>query len=223
MIFHGLKGKFTEQEPMSRHVWFRAGGVAQYFFIAEDIDDLTNFLKQKPKDMPYFVIGIGSNLLVRDGGIDGVVIKLGKGFASLSYDETNGMINAGAAVMDANLAKFAGEYSRTGLEFYAGIPGTVGGAVFMNAGAYESDTATCLYEAEIIDGAGNRSWLGVDALNYAYRKSHLPKGAIILQARFKTEAGDKQEDIECNDRDSKKAQSNPTDWCAHGGLYVQKP
>ena len=223
MIFRGLKGKLTEQEPMNRHVWFRAGGVAQYFFTPEDSDDLTNFLKQKPKEMPYFVIGIGSNLLVRDGGIDGVVIKLGKGFASLSYDETNGMISAGAAVMDANLAKFAGEYSRTGLEFYAGIPGTVGGAVFMNAGAYESDTATCLYEAEIIDGAGNRSWLGVDALNYAYRESHLPAGAIILQARFKTEAGDKQKILRAMTEIQKRRNQTQPIGARTGGSSFKNP
>ncbi len=189
-IFSELKGKLSCSETMARHVWFRTGGVAELFFTAQDAQDLSNFLQQKPKNMPYFPIGVGSNLLVRDGGIAGIVLKLGKGFSGLDYDAETGIITAGAAVMDAHLARFTQTCSRTGLEFYAGIPGTVGGAVAMNAGAYESDTAACLQAVEIMNVDGSRQWFPSAELAFAYRKSLLPEGAIILQARFATQAGD---------------------------------
>ena len=187
-IFQQIAGKLLPQEPMRKHVWFGAGGAAELFFEPADIADLQNFLAQKPKHIPFMVIGIGSNMLVRDGGIDGIVIHLGKNFAKLSYQDN--MLVAGAAALDIHLAKYAGTQRCAGLEFYAGIPGTIGGAVVMNAGAHGSDTSEHLASIDVIYPDGTLQNLPASALKYSYRHSQLPEDAIILQAYFNTVAGD---------------------------------
>ena len=176
---------------MKKHVWFGAGGTADLFFIPADVEDLQLFLQHKPANMPVTTIGIGSNLLVRDGGIRGAVICMGKSFSNLNY--ADGIIEAGVGVPDIHLAKFSAEQSCIGMAFYAGIPGTVGGAVIMNAGAHGSDTSEHLHEINVMHPDGTMQTLAKSALHYSYRHSQLPPEAIVLRASFKTKQGDKEQ------------------------------
>ncbi len=190
-ILNQLRGTVKLDEPMKKHVWFGAGGTADLFFIPADIEDLQLFLAYKPTSMPVTIIGIGSNVLVRDGGIRGAVICMGKSFSNLNY--VDGFIDAGVGVPDVRLAKFSAENSCIGMAFYAGIPGTVGGAVIMNAGAHGSDTSEHLHNIEVMHPDGTVETLPKNALDYSYRHSTLPEGAIVLQARFHTKQGDKEQ------------------------------
>ncbi len=185
-----LRGVVRADEPMAKHVWFGAGGAADLFFMPEDITDLQSFLSKKPAEMPLTVIGIGSNLLVRDGGIRGAVICMSRKFTQLDYSDNDGFISAGAGVPDVHLAKFSAEQSCEGMAFYAGIPGTVGGAIIMNAGAHGSDTSEHLQEVDIVHEDGTLQTLSADALNYSYRHSELPSNSIVVTARFKVKKGD---------------------------------
>jgi len=153
-----LRGKLLRDEPMSRHVSWRAGGPAANFYVPADLDDLAVFLASWPKDEPVYVIGLGSNLLVRDGGVTGVVIALHARLNDLllmERDQRSGLIYAGAGVACAKLARFAAAQNLTGAEFLAGIPGTVGGALAMNAGCYGSQTWEQVERVNTIDRTGN--------------------------------------------------------------------
>ncbi len=190
-VFQQVRGALLPQETMRKHVWFGAGGAAELFFVPQDIADLQMFLAKKPKNLPYMLMGIGSNMLVRDGGIAGVVIHLGKNFAHLNYQDK--MLIAGAGVMDIYLAKYAGTQGCDGLEFYAGIPGTIGGAVVMNAGAHGSDTSEHLASVDVMYPDGTLQNLPASQLKYRYRHSELPAGAIVLTAYFNSIAGDSEQ------------------------------
>src|SRR5262249_7348770 len=149
-----LRGRLTPSAPMADITWFRAGGPAQVLFSPQDEADLAYFLKHAPKDLPVFVIGLGSNLLVRDGGVRGVVIRLGRGFAG-TVVEPGHRLRTGTAVPDAKLARVAADAGIDGLAFYRGIPGSIGGALRMNAGAHGSETKDCLIGARAVDRQGN--------------------------------------------------------------------
>jgi UDP-N-acetylmuramate dehydrogenase len=151
-------------------VWFRAGGAAEILFRPADTADLATFLAARPNDMRISVIGVGSNLLVRDGGVEGVVVRLARGFARIEPRGEN-RIFAGAAALDANLAREAGKAGIAGLEFYRGVPGTIGGACVMNAGCYGAETKDVLVEAYGIDRAGERVVLTNAEMDFVYRKS----------------------------------------------------
>jgi len=133
-ILPKVRGRYLFNVPLAPTTWFRVGGAAQVTFKPADIQDLAFFLQNRPSNLPLHVIGVGSNILVRDGGIQGVVIRLGQGFTNLFVDETQ--LDAGAAVLDRTIATVSAEAAITGFEFLCGIPGTVGGALRMNAGAY---------------------------------------------------------------------------------------
>jgi len=176
---------------LSKTNWFRVGGLAQWLFKPEDAQDLSVFLAALPLEIPVTVLGVGSNIIIRDGGLDGVVVKLGRGFTQLSV--VGGQLSAGAACLDVNVAQFACENSLAGLEFLSGIPGTIGGGVAMNAGAYDNDVSQVLVEAEIVQRDGKICTLSNAELKFVYRNSTLPEGAIVTKAIFKTAPGNKTE------------------------------
>jgi len=188
-----VRGKLMRDEPLGPFTWFRVGGPADVIFLPEDEDDLAAFLKALPADVPVTVLGVGSNTLVRDGGVEGVVIRLGRGFNSVEVLGPT-TIKAGSAVPDAILARKAAEAGIAGLEFYAGIPGTVGGAAVMNAGCYGVETVQVLTHASVMDRSGQVRRMTNTELGYTYRHSAL-QGAdlIVLSAEFEGAAGDPEE------------------------------
>lgn len=165
-----VRGKLLTDEPLAPFTWFRVGGPADVIFLPEDEDDLAAFLKGLDPSAPVTVLGVGSNTLVRDGGVDGVVIRLGKAFAKVE-PRGDSRIYAGAAALDATVAREAGKAGIAGLEFYRGVPGTIGGALVMNAGCYGSETKDVLVEAYALTLGGERITLSNAELDYSYRKS----------------------------------------------------
>jgi len=165
-----VRGKLLRDEPLGPFTWFRVGGPAEVIFLPEDEDDLAAFLKGLGPAVPLHVLGVGSNTLVRDGGVEGVVVRLGKAFAKVE-PRGDARIYAGAAVLDATLAREAGKAGIAGLEFYRGVPGSIGGALVMNAGCYGSETKDVLVEAYALTRAGERITLSNADLEYSYRKS----------------------------------------------------
>ena len=166
-----VRGKLLRDEPLAPFTWFRVGGPAQVLFLPEDEDDLAGFLAALPAQVAVYPIGVGSNLLVRDGGVEGVVVRLGgRAFARVEPGEDS-TIYAGAAVPDAILAREAGKAGIGGLEFYRGVPGTVGGACVMNAGCYGSETKQVLVEAYAVTRGGERVTLSHADMGFSYRKS----------------------------------------------------
>ncbi|MGZ3402548.1 MAG: UDP-N-acetylmuramate dehydrogenase [Phenylobacterium sp.] len=165
-----VRGKLLRDEPLGPFTWFRVGGPADVLFLPQDEDDLAAFLKGLDASVPVTLLGVGSNTLVRDGGVDGVVIRLGKAFAAVEPRGEN-RIYAGAAVLDAVLAREAGRAGIAGLEFYRGVPGSVGGALVMNAGCYGSETRDVLVEAYALSRDGRRLTLSNADLDYSYRRS----------------------------------------------------
>jgi UDP-N-acetylmuramate dehydrogenase len=183
-----VRGRIQAEAPLAANTWFRVGGAAEVLFRPADIADLSNFLGAMPLQVPLTVIGAASNLIIRDGGIPGVVIKLARGFGEVTV-EADGVI-AGAACLDANVAEHAAQAGLAGIEFLSGIPGAIGGAVAMNAGAYGSDVATTLDWAEIVTRQGELQRLHVTDIGFSYRQSGLPADSVVVRARFHACAGD---------------------------------
>ena len=179
-----VRGQYRENFVLSEVTWFRVGGKAEVLFKPADVEDLAHFLKQKPKEIPHIVIGVGSNLLVRDGGVEGVVIRLGREFANIQVEDSSQII-AGAGALDTHVAEFAAQHTIGGLEFLSGIPGTVGGALFMNAGAYESEIKDVLVWAEGIDASGNLHRFSPAECGFTYRHSSVPEGFIFTRSCLK--------------------------------------
>ncbi|MCR9221402.1 MAG: UDP-N-acetylmuramate dehydrogenase [Alphaproteobacteria bacterium] len=186
-----VRGRLSEAAPLSRVTWFRVGGPAEVLFKPADLDDLRAFLRDLPEDVPVLPIGVGSNLLVRDGGVKGVVLRLGGDFARITVEGSE--IVAGAAALDANVAKTAANHGLSGLEFFAGVPGTVGGALRMNAGAYGLETRDVLVEATAVDRSGALHRVTADEMGMRYRASDAPADWIFVEARFRAEPGDRAE------------------------------
>jgi UDP-N-acetylmuramate dehydrogenase len=179
-----VRGQYRFFAPLATTNWFGVGGSAEVLFKPEDTEDLAFFLKNKPPAQPVMAIGVGSNLIVRDGGIEGIVIRLGRGFNFATMEKDS--IIAGAAMMDVHLARFAADEGRAGLEFLSGVPGTVGGALAMNAGAYGRETKDVLIKAEAVTQEGEIVMLSVEEMNYSYRKYAGPEGLIFTRAWFET-------------------------------------
>lgn len=177
-----VRGRYVERADMSAITWFRVGGPADVLYAPEDEDDLADFLKKTPKEIPVYPVGVGSNLLVRDGGVRGVVIRLGAPFAKIAIEGTR--VAAGAAALDAQVARQAARAGVAGLEFYRGVPGTIGGALAMNAGAYEQETKDILIEAVAFDRSGNRRVLKNADMKFAYRHCGAGEGLIFTGATF---------------------------------------
>jgi UDP-N-acetylmuramate dehydrogenase len=182
-----VRGRLAPDAPLGPFTWFRVGGPAEVLFRPADRDDLAGFLKSLPADIPLTVIGVGSNLLVRDGGVAGIVVRLGRFFAAIEPGE--GEVRAGAGALDANVALTAAEAGLSGLEFLSGIPGTVGGGFRSNAGAYGSEFKDVLISAEIVDRQGTVNSVNRTDLGLSYRHSEMPEDWIVTAARFRAEPG----------------------------------
>jgi UDP-N-acetylmuramate dehydrogenase len=182
-----LRGRIQANAPLAPFTWFRAGGAAEVLVRPADTDDLSKFLSQLPNEVPVHVIGACSNLIVRDGGLPGVTIRLARGFSTITA-EADGII-AGAAALDVTVAEHAAAAGLTGLEFLSGIPGSIGGAVAMNAGAYGDDLANVLDWAEIVTRTGEQRRLAAAQLAFAYRHAALPAGAVVTRVHLRATQG----------------------------------
>ena len=182
------RGRLAADAPLGAQTWFRTGGPAEVLFRPADAEDLASFLKALPADVPVTVLGVGSNLLVRDGGIKGVVIRLMRGFTGITVDGTE--VVAGAGAPDLNVALTARDHSLAGLEFLSGIPGTIGGAFPTNAGAYGGELSDVLISAEAVDRAGNIFTVTPAGLGLSYRHSAAPEDWIFTSARLRAAPGD---------------------------------
>ena len=184
-----LRGRLIANQPLGEFTWFRVGGPAQALFMPEDENDLAYALANLPTDMPVTVIGAGSNLIVRDGGVEGVVIRLGRGFNGIDTDAQQ-RVTAGTAVLDVMVARAAQNAGIGGLAFLSGIPGTIGGALRMNGGAYGGETKDILVEARGVDRAGNiRTFANAD-MGFSYRHCSVPEDVIFTSAVFQGRAGE---------------------------------
>ena len=185
-----VRGRYQPLALLKDLTWFRAGGPADVLFWPADIDDLATFLRGTPGDVPITIVGVGSNLLVRDGGIEGVVIRLGRAFAQITAEPTN-RIRAGAAALDVAVAKGALDAGFTGLEFMRGIPGTIGGGLRMNAGAYGREFKDTLVEAIAIDRRGERGTFNNAQMGFTYRHSSAPDDVFFVEAVFQGSPGER--------------------------------
>jgi len=186
-------GPLKENVSLAPYTWFRVGGMAQVLFLPKDEADLALFLSRAPDDIPVQVLGVASNTLVRDGGVPGVTIRLGPRFGTVTFED-DGLVRAGAACLDAVLAKKCADAGLAGLEFYAGIPGTVGGALRMNAGCYGRETKDVVREVIALDRRGRRQIMTLEQMEYAYRHSGAAADLIFTQALFQTRP-DRAQDV----------------------------
>jgi UDP-N-acetylmuramate dehydrogenase len=177
-----VRGRYSEHAPLDRITWFRVGGPAEVMFRPADRQDLLDFLAAKPADVPVTVIGVGSNILVRDGGVPGVVLRLGRDFAGISVEGRD--VVCGAAALDVNVATAARLAALGGLEFLCGVPGTIGGALRMNAGAYGRETKDVLVSAEAVGPDGRPHRLSAADMGFEYRRSAPPEDWIFIGARL---------------------------------------
>lgn len=183
-----VRGRLTANAPLAPLVWFKAGGAAQWLFEPADIDDLSMFLRDLDPAVPVMALGLGSNLIVRDGGVAGVVVRLGKPFAWARA--ADGTLSCGGGASGILVSSTARDAGIAGLEFLRSIPGTVGGFVRMNGGAYGRETADVLEECEVVLRSGERRALSAAELGYTYRHSDLPEGAIVVAATFRGAPGE---------------------------------
>jgi UDP-N-acetylmuramate dehydrogenase len=187
----GLRGSLEPNAPMAPLSWFRTGGPAQVLFTPVDEEDLATFLAALPEEIPWLVVGLGSNLLVRDGGVPGVVIRLGRGFAAIKAEGL--AVHAGAAAPDVKVARAAAEAGIRGLSFLRGIPGAIGGALRMNGGAYGGEVKDVFVEARGVSREGKVLTLGPDEMGFGYRTCRAPADLVFTGAVLAGEAGDSAE------------------------------
>ncbi|WP_240310986.1 UDP-N-acetylmuramate dehydrogenase [Altererythrobacter sp. ZODW24] len=185
----GIRGKLTANAPLAKLVWFKSGGNADWLFEPADLDDLKSFLEQVGGSLPVMGLGLGSNLIIRDGGVPGVVIRLGKPFAA-AKDTGDSVMQCGGGASGILVSSTARDAGIAGLEFLRGIPGTVGGFVRMNGGAYGREVSDILVDCDVVMPDGNCVSLTTRDLEYSYRHSALLDGAIVVSARLKGEPGD---------------------------------
>lgn len=183
-----VRGRLDQNAPLGAQSWFGVGGAAELLLRPADAEDLSAFLGALPPELPVLAIGKASNLIIRDGGVPGVVIRLARGFSDVVV-QADGIV-CGAACLDMTVAEHAAAAGLGGLEFLAGIPGSIGGAVAMNAGAYGAEITDVLDWAEIVNRNGQFLRLPVEALGFGYRRSSLPEGAVVVRARLRGAPGD---------------------------------
>jgi UDP-N-acetylmuramate dehydrogenase len=184
-----LRGRLSSGVVLADYTWFRVGGPAEVLYTPADEADLAYFTANTPQEVPVTVIGLGSNLLVRDGGIAGVVLRLGRGFGDVQIEDGS-RLRAGTAVPDVKVARAAADAGISGLSFYRGIPGCVGGALRMNGGAHGRETCEVVVEARAVDRQGNLHVLPVAELHYSYRHCGAPEDFVFTEALFQGEPGD---------------------------------
>jgi len=184
-----LRGRLLPGQPLGEFTWFRVGGLAQILFMPEDEEDLSYFLAHLAPEIPVTVIGLGSNLIVRDGGVPGVVIRLGRGFSNVATEE-GARIRTGAAVPDVKVARAAQDAAIAGLSFLRGIPGAIGGALRMNGGAYGGETKDVLVAARGVDRSGRTCTFNNGEMRYSYRDCGVPQDVIFTEALFQGAPGD---------------------------------
>jgi len=217
-----VRGRLSAGVSLADITWFRAGGAAEVLFKPADLADLQHFLAEKPADVPVMVLGVGSNLLIRDGGVPGVVIRLGRAFANIT---ASGMeIEAGAGALDLNVALSARDAGIGGLEFLSGVPGTIGGALRMNAGAYGSDIAAVTASASALDPEGRLHQLGQAELGFTYRHCAVAPGWIFIAARL-TGKPEKPQAIQTRiaQIQTERQESQPVRARTGGSTFVNPP
>ncbi len=187
-----VRGKLTEHAPLDKLVWFKSGGKADWLFEPADLDDLTAFLSNLDEGTPVMALGLGSNLIVRDGGVPGVVVRLGKPFATVEV-KRDCILECGGGASGILVSSTARDAGIAGLEFLRGIPGTVGGFVRMNGGAYGREVADILVDCDVLLADGTFITVPAADLDYSYRHSNLPEGAIVVAARFRGTPGKPEE------------------------------
>ena len=217
-----VRGRLEANAPLAPLTWFRVGGPAEILFVPSDEADLAAFLAATPSDVPVTVIGVGSNLLVRDGGVPGAVIRLGRGFNEMKLEEDH-RIRAGAAVPDVRVARFALEHGINALTFLRGIPGTIGGALRMNGGAYGGETRDILVEARAVDRSGNVHVLGLADMQYAYRHCGAPEEMIFTEALLQGRPGNRDEIAAAMDKITESREAAQPVKSRTGGSTFKNP
>ncbi|MBS0252806.1 MAG: UDP-N-acetylmuramate dehydrogenase [Proteobacteria bacterium] len=217
-----LKGRLSANASLADVTWFRVGGPAQVLFMPADEGDLAYFLKHRPSDVPVYVIGLGSNLLVRDGGVPGVVIRLGRGFSEIKVEDGH-RLRVGTAVPDVKVARAAADAGIRGLAFYRGIPGSIGGALRMNAGAHGRETKDCLIGARAVDPSGTIHELSLADMGFTYRHCGIPKDWIFTEATYAGEPGDPAEILKEMDEVAEYREKNQPIKERTGGSTFKNP
>jgi UDP-N-acetylmuramate dehydrogenase len=217
-----VRGKLEASVTLAPFTWFRVGGPAEVLFQPADEADLADFLRLCPADIPILAVGVGSNLIVRDGGVPGVVIRLSpRGFGQISTDGLQ--VTAGAACLDASVAKRAAEAGIAGLEFYRGVPGTIGGALRMNAGCYDSETKDVLVSCVAYDRAGQRHEFSCADMGFTYRHTTAPADLIFVSATFQGTADDPAEILARMDAITQKREQSQPIRDKTGGSTFKNP
>ncbi len=217
-----LRGRLSAAAVLADVTWFRVGGPAQVLFTPADEADLAYFLARLPADIPVFTIGLGSNLLVRDGGVKGVVIRLGRGFTGIQIEDGH-RIRVGTAVPDVKLARAAADAGIAGLAFYRGIPGSIGGALRMNAGAHGSETKDVLVEARAVDRQGNIHVLSLADMKFTYRHCGAPADFVFTEAVYRGRPGDPAEILKAMDEVAQYREANQPIKERTGGSTFKNP
>jgi UDP-N-acetylmuramate dehydrogenase len=217
-----LRGRLLANQPLADITWFRAGGPAQVLFTPEDEADLAYAMAHLAPEIPVTIIAIGSNTLVRDGGVPGVTVRLGRGFSQI-HVEQDCRVRSGAAVPDVKVARAAGEAAIDGLSFYRGIPGAIGGALRMNAGAYGGETTDVLVEARAVDRQGKIHVLSHADMGFEYRKSKAPDGLIFTEALFQGRPGDSAEILAAMNEITERREATQPVRSRTGGSTFKNP
>jgi UDP-N-acetylmuramate dehydrogenase len=217
-----VRGRLTADAPLANVTWFRVGGPAEVMFKPADVADLGDFLAGCPADVPVTVIGVASNLLIRDGGVPGVVIRLGRAFVDMSVNGCE--ITTGAAALDLNVANAARDAGIAGLEFLSGIPGTIGGALRMNGGAYGRELSDVVVSATALDRSGVLHTLSREDLGLSYRHSNVPEDWIFTSAVLRGHPGDHAEiSRRMHEIATSRAESQPVKARTGGSTFANPP
>ena len=217
-----VRGRLEANYPLADLTWFRVGGPAEVLYTPADEADLAVFMAGLPEDVPFYVIGVGSNLLVRDGGLPGVVIRLGRGFADVSLSGPM-RVSAGTAALDVRVARFAAEHGIDGLTFLRGIPGSIGGALRMNGGAYGGETKDVLVEVRAVDREGNIKVLANADMHYSYRHCGAPDDLIFTQATLQGRSGEPAEIAAAMDKITSSREATQPIKSRTGGSTFKNP
>ncbi|MEO0688925.1 MAG: UDP-N-acetylmuramate dehydrogenase [Pseudomonadota bacterium] len=217
-----IRGRLTREAPLSQHVWFRSGGKADWLFEPADLDDLRLFIERLDGELPIMPLGVGSNMIIRDGGVPGVVVKLGRPFNAVEITgETT--LKAGGAALASVVARKAAKAGIDGLAFLTGIPGSIGGVTRMNGGCYGRETRDVLVDCDVVLPEGNLVTLTNADLQYSYRHSALPDGAMVVEARLEGFPGDPEAIKAQMDRISSERKDSQPLGSATGGSTFKNP